>query len=118
CLPRHPIQRSCRMTPARPIATVGAAFLFSFSGLLPLVAQEPAASAAPRASPTPPASAAPSTPVKKKKHSHADDFLIRGTVFTPVGLSFPGAELRIRRASERSEERRVGKECRSRWSAN
>ena len=89
------------MTPARPIATVGAAFLFSFSGLLPLVAQEPAASAAPQASPTPPASAAPSTPAKKKKHSHADDFLIRGTVFTPAGLSFPGAELRVRRPSEK-----------------
>jgi len=89
------------MTPARPIAAVGAAFFFLFSGLLPLVAQEPAASAAPPAPSTPPASAAPSTTAKKKKHSHADDFLIRGTVFTPAGLSFPGAELRVRRASEK-----------------
>jgi len=89
------------MTPTRPILAVGAVLFFFLSTLMPLPAQEPAAGAAPPAPSTPPASAAPSTPVKKKKHSHADDFLIRGTVFTPVGLSFPGAELRIRRASEK-----------------
>lgn len=32
---------------------------------------------------------------------HGDDFLVRGTVFTQEGLSLPGAELRIRRASEK-----------------
>jgi len=32
---------------------------------------------------------------------HGDDFLIRGTVFTPEGLALPGAELRIRRAQEK-----------------
>jgi hypothetical protein len=35
-----------------------------------------------------------------KKHSHADDFLIIGTVFNPQALALPGAELRIRRAGE------------------
>jgi carboxypeptidase family protein len=37
----------------------------------------------------------------KKKSSHANDFLIRGTVFNEKGFSFPGAQLRIRRASEK-----------------
>jgi hypothetical protein len=35
-----------------------------------------------------------------KKHSHAEDFLIIGTVFTPQGLALPAAELRIRRMGE------------------
>jgi hypothetical protein len=37
----------------------------------------------------------------KKKYSHASDFLIHGTVFTDKGLSFPGAQLRIRRSTEK-----------------
>ena len=32
----------------------------------------------------------------KKKYSHANDFLIRGTVFNEKALSFPGVELRFR----------------------
>jgi Carboxypeptidase regulatory-like domain len=36
-----------------------------------------------------------------KKYSHANDFLIRGTVFTDKGFSFPGARLRIRRSTEK-----------------
>lgn len=36
-----------------------------------------------------------------RKNSHANDFLIRGTVFSPQGMSLPGAELRIRRAGEK-----------------
>lgn len=45
----------------------------------------------------------PATPGKlaKEKYSHANDFLIRGTVFTDKGFSFPGAQLRIRRSSEK-----------------
>jgi Carboxypeptidase regulatory-like domain len=35
------------------------------------------------------------------KTRHGDDFLIRGTVFTPEGLALPGALLRIRRKSEK-----------------
>src|SRR5260370_37344437 len=38
----------------------------------------------------------------KQKYSHADDFLIRGTVFTDKALSFPGVQLRIRRAGEKT----------------
>ncbi len=37
----------------------------------------------------------------KQRYSHADDFLIRGTVFTDRALSFPGVQLRIRRAGEK-----------------
>ena len=37
----------------------------------------------------------------KKKYSHANDFLIRGTVFTDKALSFPGVQLRIKKAGER-----------------
>jgi hypothetical protein len=63
-------------------------------------AQEPA----PPPPASPPASAAPPTaPAKpgKKKYSHANDFLIRGTVFTDKALSFPGVQLRIRKAGEK-----------------
>jgi hypothetical protein len=37
----------------------------------------------------------------KQNYSHANDFLIRGTVFTEKALAFPGAELRIRRSGEK-----------------
>jgi hypothetical protein len=37
----------------------------------------------------------------KKKYSHANDFLIRGTVFNDKALSFPGVELRIRPAGQK-----------------
>jgi hypothetical protein len=58
--------------------------------------------------PAPPGTAAsPQAPAvtpnkpAKKKYSHANDFLIRGTVFTDQALSFPGVQLRIRRAGEK-----------------
>ena len=37
----------------------------------------------------------------KQTYSHANDFLIRGTVFTEKALSFPGVQLRIRRSGEK-----------------
>ena len=37
----------------------------------------------------------------KQTYSHANDFLIRGTVFTDKSLSFPAVQLRIRRAGEK-----------------
>jgi hypothetical protein len=45
--------------------------------------------------------AATSDKPAKKKYGHANDFLIRGTVFNDKGLSFPGARLRIRRSTEK-----------------
>jgi carboxypeptidase family protein len=44
---------------------------------------------------------ASTTELGKSKSGHANDFLLRGTVFNEKGLSFPGAQLRIRRASEK-----------------
>jgi hypothetical protein len=61
-------------------------------------AQEPA-------SPQPPGPvSAPGASTKKpakKKYSHADDFLIRGTVFNDKALSAPGVQLRVRRAGDK-----------------
>jgi hypothetical protein len=61
-------------------------------------AQEPAPPSA-----SSPATAPASTHGKpaKKKYSHTNDFLIRGTVFTDKALSFPGVQLRIRKAGEK-----------------
>jgi hypothetical protein len=36
-----------------------------------------------------------------QKYSHANDFLIRGSVFTEKALSFPGVQVRIRRSGEK-----------------
>ncbi|MBZ5700665.1 MAG: carboxypeptidase-like regulatory domain-containing protein [Acidobacteriia bacterium] len=49
-----------------------------------------------------PAPAAPSTKqAPRKRPSHADDFLIRGTVFNDKALALPGAEIRIRRNGDK-----------------
>jgi len=47
------------------------------------------------------APAAPPSKPGKKIYSHVNDFLIHGTVFTDRALSFPGVQLRIRRAGEK-----------------
>jgi len=39
---------------------------------------------------------------KKVSSRHQHDFLVKGTVFTPEGLSFAGAEIRIRKAGTKS----------------
>ena len=74
-----------------------------FFGTLFLVrAQDPRAPG-----PPPPASTSAQNPTSpedsssKKKSKHADDFLIRGSIFTPEGISFAGAEVRIRRSNEK-----------------
>jgi hypothetical protein len=61
-------------------------------------AQEPA----PPTPQAPPASGAtaPGKP-QKEKYSHANDFLIIGTIFDPKGYAFAGVELRIRRSNEK-----------------
>lgn len=64
--------------------------------------QEPVPSPSPPA--TMPAQQAPAAvPSKpgKEKYSHVNDFLIHGTVFTDKALSFPGVQLRIRKAGEK-----------------
>lgn len=37
----------------------------------------------------------------KKKYSHTNDFLIRGTVFNEKALSFPDVELRLRKEGDK-----------------
>ena len=59
------------------------------SATSPTAAQQPA--------PNPPAATSSSA----RKHSHAHDFLIRGTVFTPSAMAFPGVRLHIRRTTEK-----------------
>lgn len=68
-----------------------------FSSTVPARPQEPPP-------PTAPAPTAPTSPPGKPgktKYSHANDYLIRGTVFTEKALSFPGVQLRIRKVGEK-----------------
>jgi hypothetical protein len=68
---------------------------------LPAVLSQ-AQEAAPPPPQAPPASQTPATAKpQKQKYSHANDFLIIGTVFDPKGYAFSGAELRIRRSNEK-----------------
>ena len=62
--------------------------------------QEPASSP-PSSAPAAQTPAATSNKPNKRKYSHANDFLIRGTVFNENALSFPGVQLRIRRTREK-----------------
>jgi len=72
------------------------------AGVLFLVVNLSTAQIAPEPAPAQTASAESSSKQNlQKKTSHTDDFLVRGTVFTPEGLACPGAELRIRRTSEK-----------------
>ena len=70
--------------------------------LFAVAASRTAAQAVPAAAP---ATAAPDSSSKekpsKKKYSHANDFLIRGTVFNEKALSFPDVELRLRKEGEK-----------------
>jgi hypothetical protein len=71
-------------------------------------AQEPPPAAAPPP-PPPPANqqpteapgAASSSSNKHARNSHADDFLIIGTVFTDKAFAFPNVRLRVRRTAEK-----------------
>ena len=73
-------------------AAIFISFAPAFSG-----AQEPVPP------PSAPPAAQPPAPGKpqKQKYSHADDFLIIGTVFDSKGYAFPGVELKIRRSTEK-----------------
>jgi hypothetical protein len=50
---------------------------------------------------SPPSSSSSSSKDKNQRYSHANDFLIRGTVFTEKALAFPDVQLRIRRSGEK-----------------
>lgn len=55
----------------------------------------------PNAPAAPSSTASSSSKSPNKKYSHADDFLILGTVFTDKGYAFPGIEIRVRRSAEK-----------------
>jgi hypothetical protein len=72
--------------------------------LAPLVtvfAQQQDPATAPPAAPAPQSPGNSSSKPGQTKYSHANDFLIHGTIFTDKALSFPGVELRIRRVGEK-----------------
>src|SRR6266481_7812934 len=72
--------------------------LWAASLLVPFAAsQDPVPQTAPASQPQSSTSANSSG----RKYSHANDFLIRGTVFTDKALAFPDVQLRIRRAGEK-----------------
>jgi len=79
--------------------------LSSFAAILFGVAAAGAAAQIPVPPPPPPeppaSTSSSSSSDKHQKYSHANDFLILGTVFTEKGYAFPGIEIRVRRASEK-----------------
>ena len=84
----------------------GRAILFSLAGVLICFAAGSAATQEPPGPPPPPTQSAPATSSssskdKHKNASHANDFLILGTVFTDKGYAFPGIEVRVRRVDEK-----------------
>lgn len=99
------------MHSARWLAVIGS--VVSLVPLSPITSpqnQEPAPANPPAAAPAQPPATTPSTPPAassskpssgKLRYSHANDFLIRGTIFTDKALAFPGVQLRLRRASEK-----------------
>ncbi|MGI0085747.1 MAG: carboxypeptidase-like regulatory domain-containing protein [Nitrososphaerales archaeon] len=63
--------------------------------------QEPPPPAPTPPSTTPSAESSSSAKPKKQKYSHANDFLIIGTVFDAKGYAFPDVRLKIRRSREK-----------------
>lgn len=70
--------------------------LFAFAASLTEAQEAPPAAPA-----IPPQDSSSKDKPSKKKYSHANDFLIRGTVFNEKALSFPEVELRLRKEGER-----------------
>src|SRR5579862_4105526 len=67
----------------------------------PTSSQEPTATQQPATTAPPQQPATADSSSTHKKAIHANDFLITGTVFDNHGLSLKGAQLRIRRESEK-----------------
>ena len=87
------------MKSPRWVVSVGTTSLFICFAPVSLRAQEPPPP--PPQQPLPASQApAPEKP-QKQKYSHANDFLIIGTIFDPNGYAFPGVELRVRRSTEK-----------------
>jgi hypothetical protein len=63
--------------------------------------QQPAPAVPPPAAPPPPAQAPSTNPPASSQAKPIPSFLIVGTVFNEQAMSFPGVQVRIRRADER-----------------
>jgi Carboxypeptidase regulatory-like domain len=61
----------------------------------------PDSSSAPTSAPTAQSSSSSSSSSGKRGRTHANDFLVVGTVFTDKAYALPGAHIRLRRASEK-----------------
>lgn len=96
--PAIQFKRNTAVNRPRRIQLTGASVLF-----LSLAVSLSAAQEAPPAAPAGPAQDSSSKTEKssKKKYSHLNDFLIRGTVFTEKALSFPDVGLRLRKEGEK-----------------
>lgn len=82
----------------RWLIVAGTALILVSFGSATACAQQPPP---PDAQPAPPAASSTSAKPSKQKYSHANDFLILGTVFDKKGYAFPSVELRIRRSNEK-----------------
>jgi hypothetical protein len=79
--------------PVRCVVALWAAALLVPLAVSRISNQEAAPAAQPQSSSSPDSG--------RQKYSHANDFLIRGTVFTDKALAFPGVQLRMRRTGEK-----------------
>jgi hypothetical protein len=94
------------MNPSRRLVNLAVVSLLLVGLPVFSLAQEPSPPPPPPTNGAPPAqppasSSASSSSKDKHKYSHANDFLIRGTVFTDKAYAFPGVRLRIRRYNEK-----------------
>jgi hypothetical protein len=85
-------------TMQRAGAVIGAVILVVFISFGVHAQEPPAPPSDSTATPAP--AEAPKKP-GKQKYSHANDFVIRGTVFNEKALSFAGVQLRVRRSGEK-----------------
>ena len=77
----------------RCVIILAATFLTPISSII--AGQDVATSAGTQPAPS------DSSSSRKSKHSHADDLVIRGTVFNERGLALQGVKLRIRRSDQK-----------------
>jgi hypothetical protein len=88
------------MRGTRWVILAGTTAILIASGPIFSAAQEPPPpSAVPQTAPR--AESSSSGKSTKQKYSHANDFLVTGTVFDPKGYAFPGVQLKIRRSTEK-----------------